>query len=77
MILKGENSEIFHNKERYHIQTESWAPLEQVLVAQVFKGGQLVFKKKMTLEDVGGDFNHATLLKAHEGVIKELKELLI
>ncbi len=77
MGLKGRNSEILHNEERYHIQTESWVPAEKVLVAQVFKGGQLVFKKKVTLQEVGGNFNDAIVLKVHEDIIKELKELLI
>ncbi len=77
MGVKGKNSEIVHNQERYHIQTESWAPEENVLVTQVFRSGQVVLKKKYKAPLVGDDFDEETVLQAHESAIKELKELLI
>lgn len=77
MVIKGKNSEIIYNNERYHIQTESWAPAENVLVTQIFKGGQVLLKKKFKGEMVNNEFDEEIVLRAHELAIEEFKDLLI
>lgn len=77
MSIKGKNSEIIHNNERYHIQTESWAPAENALVTQIFKGGQVVLKRKFHPKQEGDQFDTTMVAEAHELAIREFKELLI
>jgi hypothetical protein len=74
MSEKGKNSEIVHNGERYHIQTESWAPVENALVTQIFKGGQVVLKTKVQSY---GPLEDHEVNSAHEKAIEEFKKLLI
>jgi hypothetical protein len=72
------NSEIMYNDERYHIQTESWAPEENVLVTQVFRGGQVVLKKKFRPKtERDAIFDEKTINKAHDLAITELQDLFI
>ena len=76
--MKGKNSEIIYNDERYHIQTESWAPEENVLVTQVFRGGQVVLKKKYRPSvEQDSVLNEKTINKAHDLAISELQDLFI
>lgn len=75
--VKGKNSEIVHNSERYHIQTESWAPVENVLVTQIFRGGQVILKRKSKPCGAGECFDAEAVNKAHDSAIREFKELLI
>lgn len=76
--MKGMNSEIIYNDERYHIQTESWAPEENVLVTQVFRGGQVVLKKKFRPKTEQDSISDAkTVNRAHDLAILELQELFI
>ncbi len=77
MGVKGKNSEIVHNNERYHIQTESWAPTENVLVTQVFKGGQVILKRKFKPNHKDDEFDSESVDEAHEFAIREFKQLLI
>ncbi len=76
--MKGKNSEVVHKNERYHIQTESWAPEEDVLITQIFKGGQVVLKKKVKpTKGQGLLLDEKAIDKAHSDAITELKELFI
>ena len=39
--VKGENSDLFINGHKIHIQTEDWGFEKQVLVSRVFKNGSV------------------------------------
>jgi len=77
MRKPGKNSEITHREERYHIQTESWAPAENILVIQVFKSGRLILKRKHKFEGPGDTFTDQDIESAHLKAIDEFKALLI
>lgn len=77
MRQQGKNSEIVHREQRYHIQTESWAPTENILVTQVFKSGRLILKRKHVFNGVGETFTDQDIENAHSAALKEFKALLI
>ena len=77
MLIKGRNTDFVHRDERYHIQTESWAEDEGVLVSSIFKSGQLVLQKKHKVLGRIEDLSEQDLELAHDEAIKEFKSLLI
>lgn len=76
MRIKGKNTDFVHRNERYHIQTESWAPEEEALVSQIFKSGKLVLKKKHAFLGNIQDLNEDDIETAHNEAIEEFKSLL-
>jgi hypothetical protein len=77
MLIKGKNTDFVHRDERYHIQTESWAPDEEALVSQIFKSGKLILKKKHRILGAVKDLTEKDIDIAHNDAISEFKELLI
>lgn len=77
MVEKGKNSEIVHGGERYHIQTEAWAPQEDLVVTQIFRSGQVVLKKKVDISGLQPSLLEGAISKAHEDAIEEFRSLLI
>ncbi len=42
MVLKGFNSEIVHNGNCYHVQTEDWGSAKCSIATKVFKDGAVI-----------------------------------
>jgi hypothetical protein len=72
-MVSGENSDLFINGFKIHIQTEDWGFEKQVLMSRVFKNGS-VFKtfrlgydkiEKVELETT----RKAALIKFHQTII--------
>lgn len=76
MIL-GKNSEFESKGMRYHIQTESWAPEENVIVTQVFLQGRVILKEKFPIKSTSDDLIKQEIELFHEGVISKIRDLLI
>jgi len=76
MRIKGKNTDFVHRDERYHIQTESWAPEEEALVSQIFKSGKLVLKKKHKVLGAIQNLTDLDIERAHNAAIEEFKGLL-
>jgi len=77
MRIKGKNTDFVHRDERYHIQTESWAPDEEALVSQIFQSGKLILKKRHRVLGAIEDLTESDIDIAHNEAISEFKELLI
>lgn len=39
--VQGENSDLFINGQKFHIQTEDWGPEKKILISRVFKNGSV------------------------------------
>ncbi len=76
MVL-GKNSEFENKGMRYHIQTESWAPEENVIVSQVFLQGRVILREKFPIKTNSMDLIKQEIELFHEGVINKVKTLLI
>jgi len=76
MLIKGKNTDFVHRDERYHIQTECWAPDEDILISMIFKSGQLVLKKKHQVVGPIENLTEVDVETAHDEAIEEFKELL-
>jgi hypothetical protein len=50
--VKGENSDLFINGHKIHIQTEDWGFEKQVLVSRVFKNGSVHKTFKLPYERI-------------------------
>jgi hypothetical protein len=51
-IVKGENSDLFVNGHKVHVQTEDWGPDKRVLVSRVFKNGSVHKTFKLDYEKI-------------------------
>ena len=52
MVLKGFNTEIYHNGNPYHVQTEDWGNIKRSIVTKVFKNGAVVRSIVMDYDDI-------------------------
>ncbi|MGZ3690611.1 MAG: hypothetical protein ACXVAX_03860 [Pseudobdellovibrio sp.] len=50
--VKGENSDLFINGHKIHVQTEDWGPEKAVLVSRVFKDGSVHKTFKLLYEKI-------------------------
>lgn len=72
--VQGENSDLFINGCKIHIQTEDWGPEKKVLISRVFKNGSVhkTFKldyEKIDRVDISAQRKSA-LDKLHQKVIE-------
>lgn len=72
-VIGGENSDLFINGHKVHVQTEDWGQEKQYLMSRVFKDGS-VFKTFRLgydkIEQVESEMNRrSALLKLHQTVI--------
>ena len=51
-IVQGENSDLFINGHKIHVQTEDWGPEKRVLVSRVFKNGSVHKTFKLNYEKI-------------------------
>lgn len=51
-LVKGENSDLFVNGHKIHVQTEDWGPEKAVLVSRVFKNGSVHKTFKLAYEKI-------------------------
>ena len=51
-VIAGENSDLFIQGHKIHVQTEDWGMLEQVLVSRVFKNGSVLKTFKLAYEKI-------------------------
>lgn len=51
-IVKGENSDLYINGHKIHVQTEDWGPDKRVLVSRVFKNGSVHKTFKLHYEKI-------------------------
>lgn len=50
--VAGENSDLFIQGHKIHIQTEDWGTREQLLVSRVFKNGSVLKTFKLSYEKI-------------------------
>lgn len=50
--VQGENSDLFINGYKIHIQTEDWGPEKKTLVSRVFKNGSVHKTFKLAYEKI-------------------------
>lgn len=50
--IAGENSDLFIQGQKIHVQTEDWGTKEQVLVSRVFKNGSVLKTFKLAYEKI-------------------------
>lgn len=50
--VQGENSDLFINGHKIHIQTEDWGPEKRVLISRVFKDGSVHKTFKLAYEKI-------------------------
>ena len=50
--VKGENSDLFINGQKIHVQTEDWGLEKRVLVSRVFKNGSVHKTFKLPYEKI-------------------------
>lgn len=71
--VKGENSDLFINGQKIHVQTEDWGPDKRVLVSRVFKNGSVHKTFKLPYEKIESSELESQRLKAvgklHQTVI--------
>jgi len=72
-MVEGKNSEVLHDGQRYHIQTEMLDVNSKFLMSQVFLNGQVVYQKKHEIkEDTNQEIDFL-----HSYVINNIKEMMI
>lgn len=71
--VQGENSDLFINGYKIHIQTEDWGPEKKILISRVFKNGSVHKTFKLPyekIEKVDVDIQRKKALdKLHQTVI--------
>lgn len=50
--VQGENSDLFINGYKIHIQTEDWGPEKKILISRVFKNGSVHKTFKLAYEKI-------------------------
>ena len=50
--VQGENSDLFINGFKIHIQTEDWGPEKKILISRVFKNGSVHKTFKLAYEKI-------------------------
>ncbi len=50
--IAGENSDLFIQGQKIHVQTEDWGTREQVLVSRIFKNGSVLKTFKLAYEKI-------------------------
>ena len=72
-MTEGKNSEVIHDGQRYHIQTEFIESDSEKLISQVFLNGQVVYQKKHTLSGNAEE----EINRLHNYVITNIKEMML
>jgi len=72
-MIEGKNSEVLHEGQRYHIQTEFIESDSEILISQVFLNGQVVYQKKHKLEGKASE----QIARLHSDVISNIKEMML
>jgi len=71
--VQGENSDLFINGSKIHIQTEDWGPDKKILISRVFKNGSVHKTFKLTYEKITqvevDSYRKRALDKLHQTVI--------
>ena len=77
-MIEGKNSEVVHEGQRYHVQTEFMEAESDFLISQVFLNGQVVYQKKYKLKvlEVGGEAQKQIAF-LHEYVITNIKDMML
>ena len=50
--VQGENSDLFINGIKIHVQTEDWGPEKKILISRVFKNGSVHKTFKLAYEKI-------------------------
>lgn len=50
--VQGENSDLFINGCKIHVQTEDWGPEKKILISRVFKNGSVHKTFKLAYEKI-------------------------
>ena len=58
--IAGENSDLFIQGHKIHVQTEDWGIREQVLVSRVFKNGSVLKTFRLAYEKIPSAAGSAT-----------------
>lgn len=53
-LVQGENSDLFINGHKIHIQTEDWGPEKKILISRVFKDGSVHKTFKLAYDKISG-----------------------
>ncbi len=71
--VQGENSDLFINGSKIHIQTEDWGPDKKILISRVFKNGSVHKTFKLSYEKISqvdvASYRRKALEKLHQTVI--------
>lgn len=72
-IVNGENSDLFINGHKVHVQTEDWGHEKQYLMSRVFKDGSVFKTFRLTydkIDQVEIEMNRrSALVRFHQTVI--------
>lgn len=72
-MVSGENSDLFINGHKVHVQTEDWGLEKQYLMSRVFKNGSVFKTFRLTydkIEKVELDLNRrSALVQFHQTII--------
>ena len=72
-VVKGENTDLFINGHKVHIQTEDWGSAKQVLISRVFKNGVVCKTVKLAYQQIP----NCEVLKEREKALKQLHQSVI
>lgn len=72
-LVNGENSDLFINGHKIHIQTEDWGTEKKVLMSRVFKNGSVYKTFRLTYDKINQveivDRRRQALLQFHQTII--------
>jgi len=72
-LVNGENSDLFINGHKIHIQTEDWGTEKKVLMSRVFKNGSVFKTFRLTYDKINQveivDRRRQALLQFHQTII--------
>jgi hypothetical protein len=71
--VAGENSDLYINGARIHVQTEDWGAEKQVLVSRVFKDGSVFKTFRLAYAKIQNPQNEISRKKA----LSELHQIVI
>jgi hypothetical protein len=72
-LVNGENSDLFINGHKIHIQTEDWGTEKKVLMSRVFKNGSVYKTFRLTYDKINqvemAERRRQALLQFHQTII--------
>jgi hypothetical protein len=72
-MVTGENSDLFINGHKVHVQTEDWGADKQYLMSRVFKNGSVFKTFRLAYEKIekveSEPIRRAALVKFHQTII--------